>query len=124
MKHTRKVWTTLAFVLRELEKDSSYKFSAKARYALAKNLRLVSSFHEDCEKARVNLVRGLLTEGVELKPGTPEHDKFVEQYNAFMSEEEEIPGVLVIDFKELDLEKNQIPVNLLADLMSIVTEPS
>jgi hypothetical protein len=110
---------TVVAALRSLDgdKNGSFRFGAKARYAIAKNLMVLSRHAEAIEETRIKLIRAISPETYELKPGTPEAKAFTDQFDEFLSEQITAPGVLAVTLEDLDLENNSIPVTTLSVLL-------
>ena len=123
MKLTRRKINHLHKALTALDtlKGADLKFSPKVRYALAKNLRLLSTRTEDFEKARVGFVKQT---GVAANPNenSPELIKFDQEWTAFLDGEEEVPNIMRFTEAELNLDVNPIPISVLAILMDLVIE--
>ena len=123
---TRNDIPTVVAALRSLDGDkvAGFRFTGKVRYAIAKNIMLLSRHAEAIEETRIKLIRGVSPETYELKPGTPEAKAFTDEFEKFLSESVEITNVIKVNLEELDLDTNQIPVSSLSVLMKadLVTE--
>lgn len=98
------------------------EFEPKTRYAIAKNLIIFSRVARDTEKWRVNAICELSPEEKSLKPGTPEHKAFADAYIAYLTSEVEFSNVLTLKLDGLDLEKNNIPIDLINALLPILDD--
>lgn len=120
MNLTRIQIKDLTLVLRALSgpADKPYQYDEKTRYAIAKNLVLLSRHVGEMEKHRVAAVKALLADGQnELVPDSPEHKAFVDQMVQYRTESVEIPNLMMIDMNALvkagtafDLIENLDPV--------------
>lgn len=117
---------TAVAALRSLDGDkiNGFRFTGKVRYAIAKNIMLLSRHAEAIEETRIKLIRGASPETYELKPGTPEAKAFTDAFEEFMSETVEVSGIIKVNLEDVDLDTNQIPVSALSSLMKtgLVTE--
>ena len=123
MKLSHKTILELAYAHGNLDgvKDTSFKFSAKVRYSLSKNHRILKSRSEDINKVRTGLIRELTEEGA-IKDGSPEMAKFEKAYTEFLELEEDIPNIMQFNLSDLNLETNQIPVSTLSALGPLLIE--
>lgn len=103
--------------------ESTYKFSAKTRYSLAKNLRILRGKVEDYDKVRVGIVRAVWPNGATPdKKDTAEWDRFSAEWQNFLEATEEIENLMRFQFGELNLDVNPIPVTVLASLGALIIE--
>lgn len=123
MKLTHKVIIELATAHQQLDgsKEGNYKFSAKIRYALAKNLRLLKGRSEDINKVRTGIIRGISPVEA-IKDNSPELREFESQYSTFLDTEEDIPNLMQFTLSELNLDSNPIPVSVLSYLSPLIIE--
>lgn len=101
--------------------DTPFKFGAKVRYSLAKNLRLLSRVRDDVNAARVALIKEISSDG-DIRQNTPEMKQFTQRFEELLDLPVEIPNLMRFQFGELNLDVNAIPVTVLADLGPIIIE--
>lgn len=100
------------------EKKDKISFSTNTTYALYKNLTRVKKAFEDYEKIRTSIVKKYLKEG-ETALGPEEGEKATKEWDEFFNAEDTIE-VFKIKFTDLQVEKNKIPLSVLADLECII----
>lgn len=97
--------------------------SGGLKFAMGKNLRLLESATADIEKARQAIVKGLKAtekpDGQSMIEGE-EFKKFQTQWAEVLEAETEIDGILPFKFDDLKSEKNNIPGEVICDLMDIL----
>jgi hypothetical protein len=92
-----------------------FVFSGKVRYNIARNLRLLRTVLEEVEAMRVKLVKERLPSGASELTG-PERADFEGHFSEILQTETEL-ALYTVTIAELDLDKNQIPLLLLAELV-------
>lgn len=125
MELTRRQITELSQAHASLDgsKEGTYKFSAKTRYSLAKNLRLLRGKAMDINKVQNDFIRERVPHGTEPpKSGTAEFEKLDKELTAFQEETESIPGLMKFPLADLQLDLNPIPVTVLCYLGPIIVE--
>lgn len=96
-------------------------FGGKARYALGKNLVILSRVVDDLRKKQLDLKAKHVGEG-EIAPGSEAFKAFSEEYRDMVNEVVDLPGLREVPFAELDLEKNEIPLNVLNSIIPLLAE--
>lgn len=125
MQFTRQQITELAqaHALLDGPKDAPFKFSAKVRYSLAKNLRIFRTRTDDVIQARNQFVRSHVPPGEKTpEQGTPEFEKLDTELRAFLQESEEVDGVMKLTLNDLQLDLNPVPISVLCALGPLVVE--
>ena len=102
--------------------EKPFEFTAKFRYALAKNLRLIQQRVRDIELARVRIVVEVNPKNEKLDPNSEQGQLFEKRYEELLQAEVDIPNLMGIKLSELNLEKNPIPIRVLSALGPILTE--
>lgn len=98
----------------------AYKFSAKVMYSLYRNLTKVRQMVEDIEKIRIATVKKYIKEG-EQAVSDKDMPKFSAEWHTFIEGEEEV-SLEKVKLSELDLDKNSIPLYMLANLSIIIED--
>lgn len=99
-----------------------YVFSAKTRWNISKNLRIVNQFVTTFNETRDGLIKQI-SGGAQIDDTNKEHfSKFLEGIKQIDNQEEEVSGLLKLSFEDLNLEKNQIPSTVLALLDKILVD--
>lgn len=93
-------------------------FKGKVLYALTKNYKKLDSIFEDVEKTRVTLVRKYNPDNKEQIPDE-NRNNYTKEIIELLDEVENIE-FHQIDVNDLELDKNQIPVQMLSQLMDTV----
>jgi len=93
---------------------SKYNFKAKVLYGLAKNYNTLKRLVEDIEATRQKTLKKYQIEG---EPGLSETQsaKFSADFSEFLNTSIEV-DIHQVDINEIDLDLNQIPISVLADL--------
>lgn len=113
---------SLEAVTDEAGKRSLYRFSVKLTWNKTKNITILRRIEEEIEKTRQELVAKY---SGRKSVAVPEDKKpeFIDEWNAHMDTEEEIPGLLLLPWTDLDLfdpkdnaKGNLIPSSLLSAL--------
>lgn len=96
------------------------RFSAKVIYALAKNCRQLRSHAEDLEKTRVATFKKYQQQGEETLTGEAAK-KFQAEFGQLL--DEKIPITFyTVSIDDLDLNTNQIPIDVLTELLGTIVE--
>lgn len=99
---------------------STFNVGPKARYAISKNMVILSRLSRDLNEYRKELEAGL---GSEFDPNNDEQwNKFIAPFKERMEASSEFPGMLSFPFEELNAETNEIPlavINLLTPLLTV-----
>jgi len=104
-------------------KERPSKFTPKVRYALAKNVRLLTARFEDLEKAKFGFIRQISPENFKIDNGTPESVRFTDQWEAFLAADtEDFPNLMRFTLADLNLDVNELPIAVLAKLGPILIE--
>ncbi len=102
-----------------------YTLSGKTRYAIAKNLRILSTKIADFNKARDGLIIEV-SGGANFikKEDTDKIEKFVSLLNQLSEVEDEVDGLLTLSLKELGLEEetdlNPFPATVINGLAQLI----
>lgn len=102
--------------------DAPSKFTAKTRYSLAKNTRILTTRMKDIEKARQGIVRVLAPTTFNVKKDTPEAVEFTKQWEKFEQETEDVENLMRFTIAELNLDVNPIPIAVLSKLGPVIIE--
>jgi hypothetical protein len=93
---------------------SKYNFKAKVLYGLAKNYNTLKRLVEDIESTRQKTLKKYQTEG-EANLGEAQAAKFSADFSDFLNTPLDV-DLHQVDINEIDLDLNQIPISVLADL--------
>lgn len=100
--------------LEPLDKPA-FVFSGKVRYNIARSLKLLGNVLEVVETVRVKMVRERLKDG-QTELVEPARADFIRSFGEVLETESELT-LYPVTVAELDLDKNQIPMVLLAELI-------
>jgi hypothetical protein len=103
--------------LEPLDKPA-FVFSGKVRYNIARNIKLLSQVVSDIENMRIKLVTEKLKPGESELTGTSRID-FLRDFNGVLETETDI-DLIIMKISDLDLDKNQIQVGLLSELVDVL----
>lgn len=93
---------------------TKYNFKAKVLYCLAKNFNTLKRFVEDIESTRQKTLKKY-QEGGDTTLTDVQSAKFTADFTEFLNAPVEV-DIHQIDINEIDLDLNQIPISVLADL--------
>ena len=100
-----------------------YVFSAKARWNIVKNLRILNVFVTDFNNARDALIKQISNGNNEIDSKNQEQmAEYLNGLSEINLQEVEVNGILPIKLEELNLDKNQIPSSILAELGDLINE--
>jgi hypothetical protein len=103
--------------------DRPSKFAPKTRYALAKNIRLLTSRFEDLEKVKTGMIRELAPTTFKIEKDSPEAVAITKQWEAFQdADTEDFPNLMRFTLAELNLDVNDLPIVVLAKLGPVIIE--
>lgn len=100
--------------------SASYKFSAKVIFALYRNLCKTRDYVEEIEKTRLAVVKKYLEAGQQ-SVSDKNIPKFTEEWTLFLEGKDKF-SLERVRLSELALERNPIPLNVLADLSCILID--
>lgn len=99
-------------------KAAPFKISGNARYAAAKNFRILNGVFEDHEKERIELVLSLAPEGqTKIVEGDEHYALFLEKFKEKLVAVRDVPNLLAFKKADLDLDNNEIDTEALALLI-------
>ena len=103
-------------------KDSPFRFSAKVRYNLAKNLRILRDRAEDIHKVQTAVIREVVPPGTKAEPGSPQYVEVEAKLAEFLAGTEDVNGLLSLTLADLQLDLNSVPISVLCALAPLVKE--
>lgn len=102
--------------------STPFKFGAKVRYTLAKNLRILQNHADDIRKGQTGVIREKAPPGTKVEPGSAVYAEIEKELSEFLDEKLELSGVLRISLADLALDMNPIPITVLCSLGPVVRD--
>ena len=106
-------------ILAALRALAPFKVGEKARYAISKDIVILSRASRDLNAFRQQLEKGL---GADFNPDNDEQwQKFIVPFKERMETAVDFPGLLTFAFEDLNAEENQIPIAVINRLAPLLT---